>query len=182
MNLRVPCSRELDVDKGLLLIHHKRAGCKGKYIGPHIAACKEFIDPRDRIEICGSKARNKCTGLYHAPQFGHFINEAHCGLFYHLLGEQHKGLAGKEGGTVHGKPRMDERGPDGNQRVRSFEEAILHHDTVDMNKYFVNEPLPAGAGVGNIHIGRREALVQCPHAALRTGQEYGRKRGKDIFC
>ena len=42
-DLRITRARELDMDKRLLFIHDKRAGGKGKDIGPHIAPGEKIV-------------------------------------------------------------------------------------------------------------------------------------------
>jgi len=147
--LRVSSPGKLNVDKGLLFVHHQGAGGERKDIRTYIAAGKEFIDPWDRVQVGFSKTRDKCTGLYHTPHFRYFVNQAQCSLFCHNGREQDQGVRGKERRTVHRKPRVNERGPGRDQRVCPLEETVLHHDAVDMNKYFIDEPLPAGTGFGS---------------------------------
>lgn len=49
MDLRVTAPGELDMDAGLLFVHHERAGPEREDISPDIAAGQEFVDPGDGV-------------------------------------------------------------------------------------------------------------------------------------
>jgi hypothetical protein len=55
---------------------------------------------------------------------------------------------------------MDERGTGSNKGVGSLENTLFHHDTVNVDKYIIDETLPATAGFSTVEIRGRQALVQ----------------------
>ena len=171
-DLRVAATGEFNVNKGLLFIHHQRAGPEREDIGPDIAAGKELIDPRDRFQIRAGNPRDKISVLYHAPQFRDFFHQPFRCLSGNCGGEKRKGIVREEWRAIHGKSRVHKRGSDRDKgvcRVRSPSSTMMTYiwaNTSSMNRFPQEQDCP------NSSVGRGARLSSV--RMLHSGQ--GRKR------
>lgn len=117
------------------------------------------------------KAGYPGRGLHDTFYFGNFRNDPPGGFRCHFPRQEQEGLFREKRGPVHGKPRLDERRTDGNERIVPEKIALFPHNHVHMREYPVDEPFFAGAGFGIVQYHERDTLVEDLHPARRAGKK-----------
>jgi hypothetical protein len=109
--------------------------------------------------------------LNNPPDFRDFGDDPFCGFFPELISEEDERVAGQVWRLMQDKAGINKRCSDLFQRLRAGEIPFLNTNPIHHRIHIVNEPLPAGAGIGRDIIWRRNLLVKMPAPAPGTGRE-----------